>query len=209
MRSPTQVRSAQAPSTQAPATPAATNAEMARIDAQLELAAKKAALAGMEQAAAAGKAAGAAQGDADIAQFPPVPAVAGGRIVIERDGKTIVLENPTSEQLAQAGIGVPSQPDPKMIVSLTVATLGAIVLITWMVLNYLRRGRPSAAAAAPDKETAARMARIENAVESIAVEVERISEGQRYTSKMLSEGAAGPVPVPARGDAVYRSVGEA
>ena len=32
-----------------------------------------------------------------------------------------------------------------------------------------------------------RMARLEQAVESIAIEVERISEGQRFTTKLLSE----------------------
>jgi hypothetical protein len=35
----------------------------------------------------------------------------------------------------------------------------------------------------------ARLARIEQAVESIALEVERISEGQRFTTKLLSEQA--------------------
>ena len=37
-----------------------------------------------------------------------------------------------------------------------------------------------------------RLARVENAVESIAVEIERISEGQRYVTKMLNEGAQQP-----------------
>ena len=35
-----------------------------------------------------------------------------------------------------------------------------------------------------------RLARIENAVEAMAVEVERISEGQRFTTRLLSERAA-------------------
>jgi hypothetical protein len=35
--------------------------------------------------------------------------------------------------------------------------------------------------------TEARLARIEQAVEAIAIEVERISEGQRFTTKLLSE----------------------
>jgi uncharacterized protein YijF (DUF1287 family) len=34
-----------------------------------------------------------------------------------------------------------------------------------------------------------RLARVENAVESIAVEVERISEGQRYVTRLIHEGA--------------------
>lgn len=42
----------------------------------------------------------------------------------------------------------------------------------------------------------ARLARIEQAVEAIALEVERISEGQRFTTKLLSEQAL-PAPKPA------------
>ncbi len=41
----------------------------------------------------------------------------------------------------------------------------------------------------------ARLARIEQAVEAIALEVERISEGQRFTTKLLSEQAR-PAPKP-------------
>jgi len=33
-----------------------------------------------------------------------------------------------------------------------------------------------------------RLERIEQAVDSIAIEVERVSEGQRYTTRLLSEG---------------------
>lgn len=35
-----------------------------------------------------------------------------------------------------------------------------------------------------------RLARIEQAVDAVAVEVERISEGQRFTTRLLSERAA-------------------
>jgi hypothetical protein len=46
-----------------------------------------------------------------------------------------------------------------------------------------RRG----AGALPDVHVAERLARIESAVESIAIEVERISEAQRFTTKLLAE----------------------
>lgn len=36
-------------------------------------------------------------------------------------------------------------------------------------------------------ELAERMARIENATDAVAIEVERISEGQRFTTKLLAE----------------------
>jgi hypothetical protein len=41
----------------------------------------------------------------------------------------------------------------------------------------------------------ARLARIEQAVEAIALEVERISEGQRFTTRLLSEQSR-PAPRP-------------
>ena len=39
-------------------------------------------------------------------------------------------------------------------------------------------------------EVTARLERMEQAIDSIAVEVERISEGQRFTTKLLSERTA-------------------
>lgn len=39
-----------------------------------------------------------------------------------------------------------------------------------------------------------RMARLEMAVESIALEVERISEGQRFTTKLLNDAAQRAAP---------------
>ncbi len=42
-------------------------------------------------------------------------------------------------------------------------------------------------------DVAARLERMEQAIDSIAVEVERISEGQRFTTKLLAErGSAAP-----------------
>ena len=48
-------------------------------------------------------------------------------------------------------------------------------------------------------EVTARLERMEQAIDSIAVEVERISEGQRFTTKLLSERvapSAGPGSAP-------------
>jgi hypothetical protein len=41
-----------------------------------------------------------------------------------------------------------------------------------------------------DPELAARLARVEQIVEATAVEIERISEGQRFTTRLLSEKKA-------------------
>ncbi len=43
-------------------------------------------------------------------------------------------------------------------------------------------------------EVAARLERIEQAVEAVAIEVERISEGQRFTTKLLSDRAGEAAP---------------
>jgi hypothetical protein len=43
-----------------------------------------------------------------------------------------------------------------------------------------------------------RLDRMEHAIEAIAVEVERISEGQRFTTKLLSEKEAHSLPAGAR-----------
>jgi hypothetical protein len=47
--------------------------------------------------------------------------------------------------------------------------------------------RTQAIEAAPSPETAAQLARIEQAVEAVAIEVERIAEAQRFSAKLLAE----------------------
>ena len=56
-------------------------------------------------------------------------------------------------------------------------------------------------------EVAARLERMEQALDSVAVEVERISEGQRFTTKLLSERAAAPpIAAPAEQQGVARNI---
>lgn len=47
--------------------------------------------------------------------------------------------------------------------------------------------RETLAGGGRDPELAARLARVEQIVEATAVEIERISEGQRFTTRLLSE----------------------
>lgn len=55
--------------------------------------------------------------------------------------------------------------------------------------NLWRRGSP-AAAPAQNPESGQRMERLEQAVDAIAIEIERISEGQRFVTRILTEGSA-------------------
>ena len=43
-------------------------------------------------------------------------------------------------------------------------------------------------------ELASRLDRLESMVETVAIEVERMAEGQRFTTRLMTEGAARPVP---------------
>ncbi len=52
-------------------------------------------------------------------------------------------------------------------------------------------------------EVIARLERIEHAVDAVAIEVERLSEGQRFTTKLLSERSADAAPA-ARGGGTER-----
>ena len=49
------------------------------------------------------------------------------------------------------------------------------------------RGQNEALGAGRDPEVLNRIARVEQIVEATAVEIERISEGQRFTTRLLSE----------------------
>jgi hypothetical protein len=69
---------------------------------------------------------------------------------------------------------------------------GATVIFTPLVRAYARRMEREGAASnrmAPD--VTARLERMEHAIDSIAIEVERISEGQRFTTKLLAERTGG------------------
>jgi hypothetical protein len=56
-----------------------------------------------------------------------------------------------------------------------------------LVVAYIRRAGKKAELPAMPPEAIARLERMEQAIDAIAVEVERISEGQRFTTKLLSE----------------------
>ena len=81
--------------------------------------------------------------------------------------------------------------DPAEIVGIlgSLTIMGAVFYPIARALAKRIEGRPAAAQIAP--ATDARLDRIEHAVEAIAVEVERISEGQRFTTKLLAERTAG------------------
>jgi hypothetical protein len=87
--------------------------------------------------------------------------------------------------------GHEEQGPPQSVIVLTGLVLFFLTLmvIGWPIARAIARrmDRKGAGSATPDSE--ARLARIENAVEAIAVEVERVSEGQRFATRLLAERA--------------------
>lgn len=71
--------------------------------------------------------------------------------------------------------------------------LGGMFMIVAIVLGIpivrMMSKRLDARTATPlsSSDTTARLERIEHAIDAMAVEVERIAEGQRFTTKLLSE----------------------
>jgi hypothetical protein len=78
-----------------------------------------------------------------------------------------------------------------------VAGMTMIVLLALgvpFVRALVRRWEREPLQATVPPDVAARLERIEQAVDAVAIEVERISEGQRFTTKLLSDRAGEAVP---------------
>jgi len=74
---------------------------------------------------------------------------------------------------------------------------GTIVLYPLMrALGRRLEGRPAAAALPP--ESAAQLQRIEHSVEAMAIEIERISESQRFLTRIQSEREPSQLPADRR-----------
>ena len=67
------------------------------------------------------------------------------------------------------------------------AMIVAIVLGIPLVRAYTKRVDAPSAPPLLSGDVTARLERIEHAIDAMAVEVERIAEGQRFTTKLLSE----------------------
>jgi multidrug efflux pump subunit AcrA (membrane-fusion protein) len=94
--------------------------------------------------------------------------------------------------------GGPQVPEGAIVISIAFFVMCAVIAIGIPIARaFARRMDKRAAAPSGDNDTQMRLERIEHAVDAIALEVERISEGQRFTSKVLSEMRALPEPDPA------------
>lgn len=109
-------------------------------------------------------------------------------------GQIAARENVPMSRVAENGqvvIQPPSRPrpsvDPDVAMGLSFALLMAVVIP--ISLGYARRlWRGTSRSASPKlDEISPRLERIEHAMDAIAIEVERVSEGQRFVTKILAE----------------------
>jgi hypothetical protein len=75
----------------------------------------------------------------------------------------------------------------EMLLPALVITILGFPLVRMLARRLERRDSPSGPALQKIEE---RLTRLEAGVDSIAIEVERISEGQRFTTKLLTERAS-------------------
>lgn len=76
-----------------------------------------------------------------------------------------------------------------MVFAGAMATLGCVtgVVTTWIRTRAKQLGSNGAALAPQLDEISARLAQIETTADAMAIEIERISEGQRFTTKLLAD----------------------
>jgi hypothetical protein len=87
-------------------------------------------------------------------------------------------------------------PDGRMVVTIVAISSSVAIMgtIAWAYIERLKL-KPGAT----NKQLGSideRLARMENAMDAMSLEVERISEGQRFTTRLLSERSADLEPTP-------------
>ena len=94
--------------------------------------------------------------------------------------------------------GGPQIPEGAVVISVAFFVMCAVIAIGLPIVRAITRRMDRRNAAVPnaDADMRDRLERIEQAVDAIAVEVERISEGQRFTTKIISEFRGLPQPDP-------------
>ncbi len=134
-----------------------------------------------------------------------------GRLAAQRVKEAMARVRAEMDARANGGIaGVaqgpvfPADVIPPQVVDITTAffiTVAVIVIGLPLARAIARRmdRRGAREAVAPPPELASRLDRIEQGIEAMAIEVERISEGQRFATRLMSEMRGLPAPNPMAG----------
>jgi hypothetical protein len=119
------------------------------------------------------------------------------------------LSSAPAALVASASVGTPLGLNSGQITAIGIVSVVGAASVAFPIAVALARriwrggSRRGAAPVAP--ESAERMERLEQAVDAIAIEIERVSEGQRYVTRLLTEGSAPALPVGQRAAEPVRS----
>jgi hypothetical protein len=127
---------------------------------------------------------------------PDAPVVIGGatpapgRIIV--NGKEISIDGSNGgDVFTTTGTPFPNDIPPGVQSIATTAIVSfAMMIAAFPIFGFLKaliNRRAATQASLPPRDTTDRLQRIESAVEAMSVEVERISEGQRFVTKVLAE----------------------
>lgn len=118
---------------------------------------------------------------------------------IEKDGKIVtvgpegvVVTNVQPAGTAQPAIAppIPGVPPEAVAISIAFFVMVVLVVIGWPIARAIARRMDRATVAPPRgaADNTEQLRRIEQAVEAMAIEVERVSENQRFVTRLLAEG---------------------
>jgi hypothetical protein len=121
--------------------------------------------------------------------------------IAEAQARIAQAQNVSVDRITETGTLVPPAPpyiprrgpDPDMIVGMTFAL--AICIALPLSIAYARRlwkGKPQPAQPSADRfdDVVSRLSRLELGIDSMAIEIERISEGQRFVTKVFADRPA-------------------
>jgi hypothetical protein len=119
------------------------------------------------------------------------------------DKQIAAADAQVAEAAAVPGAIVPDPPHIRQGPPEEVFVLGGmfiVVVLFPLTVAYARRlwRRGAVAVSAIPQELMDRLTRLDHAVDSIAVEVERIGEGQRFVTRVLAERPVEPIAIPQR-----------
>lgn len=125
---------------------------------------------------------------------------------IERDGKVVTV-GPEGVVVTSAQPGmaapIPVVPQEAVVISIAFFVMVVLVVIGWPIARAIARrmDRQTAAPARGGTDNGDQLRRIEQAVEAMAIEVERVSENQRFVTRLLAEGRPDEALVASAGEA--------
>jgi hypothetical protein len=143
-----------------------------------------------------------------------------GNLSITRDGPNIVIHTPEGRMITLdhslvpppaieaivAQIGAHQEPPPfppregpsdntlKLVGVLGVCLTLMVIMVAWARAFGRRATARAATAGGVSPDLGLRLERIEQAVDAMAVEMERVSEAQRYSARLLTERLPDPTP---------------